>query len=60
MRENIIKGTNVGFLLLISSILTLRFTNDFENTMKLFNYFVPILIGYVVIGIIFQWIRKFG
>ena len=58
MRENIIKGTNVGFLLLISSILTLRFTNDFENTMKLFNYFVPILIGYVVIGIIFQWIRN--
>lgn len=58
MKENIIKGANIGFLLLISSILTLRFTNDFENTMKVFTYFVPVLIGYIIIGIIFQCIRN--
>lgn len=58
MRENTIKGVNIGLLLLISSILTLRFTNDVTNVIKLFNYFIPVLIGYISVGILFQWSRS--
>lgn len=58
MRENILKGIYIGFTLLISSILTLRLTNDIESMVKVFNYFIPILIGYMLIGVIIKWIRN--
>lgn len=57
MKENIFKGINVGFTLLISSILTLRFTNDIETTLKVFQYFIPILIGYILIGTSLQYLH---
>lgn len=58
IKENITTGINIGFALLISSILTLRFNNDIENTVKIFKYFIPILIGYILIGIALQWLRN--
>ncbi|MDZ7542801.1 hypothetical protein GNF83_16755, partial [Clostridium perfringens] len=58
MRENIVKGTSIGFTLLISSILALRFTNDIENTLKAFQYFIPILIIYILIGIAIQYLHN--
>lgn len=58
MKENITNGINMGFILLISSILTLRLTDDVENTLKVFEYFIPILIGYVLIGIVIQWLSN--
>lgn len=58
MKENVTTGVNIGFTLLISSILTLRLNGDIENTMKIFQYFIPILIGYILIGIALQWIRN--
>ncbi|MBS6183788.1 MAG: DUF4318 domain-containing protein [Clostridium celatum] len=58
MKENLIKGANIGFTLLISSILTLRFTNDYDGMMKIFKYILPVLIGYVFIGIVFHWLRN--
>lgn len=57
MRETITKGIYIGLILIVSSILTLRFTNDIESTIKVFNYFIPILIGYILIGLVLQWIR---
>lgn len=58
MKENVMKGINIGFVLLISSILTLRLTNDIEGVIKVFNYFIPILIGYGLLGVLIQWIRN--
>lgn len=58
MKENIVKGTSIGFTLLISSILSLRFTNDIENTLKVFQYFIPILISYILIGIALQYLHN--
>ena len=58
MKENLIKGVNVGLLLLVSSILTLRFTNDLEGAVKVFNYFIPVVLVYIIIGILFQFIRQ--
>ncbi len=58
MKENLIKGVNVGLLLLVSSILTLRFTNDLNGAVKVFNYFIPVALVYIVIGILFQFIRQ--
>ena len=43
MRENTLKGIYIGFTLLISSILTLRLTNDVEGLVEAFNYFIKIL-----------------
>ena len=58
MKENLIKGVNVGLLLIVSSILTLRFTNDLDGAVKVFNYFIPVALVYIVIGILFQFIRQ--
>lgn len=58
MRENILKGINIGFVLLISSILTLRLTNNIDGMIRVFNYFIPILIGYGILGFLIQWIRN--
>ena len=58
MRENTLKGIYIGFTLLISSILTLRLTNDVEGLVEAFNYFIPVLIGYMLTGVVIQWIRS--
>lgn len=58
MKESLIKGVNVGLFLLLSSILTLRVTNDLEGAVKLFNYFIPVVLVYIVIGTLFQFIRQ--
>lgn len=47
MKESLIKGVNVGLFLLLSSILTLRVTNDLEGAVKLFNYFIPVVLVYI-------------
>lgn len=58
MKENLIKGANIGLILLVSSILTLRFTNDLQGAVKVFNYFIPVVLVYIVIGILSQFIRQ--
>ena len=58
MREHIIKGINTGFILIISSILTLSLLQDNSASLKFIQYFIPILITYIICGIIIQWIRN--
>lgn len=58
MKENLIKGVNIGLFLLVSSILTLRIINDLEGTVNLFNYFIPVVLVYIVIGVLLQLIRQ--
>lgn len=55
LNKTISNGVILGMILFISSILVLSLNKDHVTFLALFPWLLPILAGYLLVGIIIQW-----